>query len=121
VCLDDVDKENDASSQADETETKEIDTTTIAGLLETCVIIWEGIKDQLDKVCFIHGKLLYLTLNKIVVVVNLCILINVRGQLHGRKSCSFPHSHICCFIIVTNSLSSGLEISVGHGHCATHS
>ena len=69
-------------------------------------------------------------------VVNLCILINVRGQLHGRKSCSFPHSHRCCFVcmlfntkdssyimccIVTNSLSSGLKISVGHGHFATHS
>ncbi|CAB3996367.1 Condensin-2 complex subunit G2, partial [Paramuricea clavata] len=46
---DDVDKENDASSQPDETETKGIDTITIAGLLETCVIVWEGIKDQLDK------------------------------------------------------------------------
>ena len=55
MCLDDVDRENDTSSlgDADETkyETNEIDTAAIAGLLETCVIVWEGIKDQLDKVC----------------------------------------------------------------------
>jgi hypothetical protein len=59
----DVDKENDASSQvdADETEigTNEIDAATTASLLETCVIVWEGIKDQLDKVCSLleMGKL----------------------------------------------------------------
>lgn len=51
---DDIDKENNASSQVDadenENEANDTDTTTIAGLLETCVIIWEGIKDQLDKV-----------------------------------------------------------------------
>ena len=53
MCLD-ADKENDASSQGDaneaEYETNEIDTATTAGLLETCVIVWEGIKDELDKV-----------------------------------------------------------------------
>ena len=48
-------KENDASSQGEPEETEcwnnDNDYTTIAGLLETCVIVWEGIKDQLDKVC----------------------------------------------------------------------
>ncbi|XP_028391007.1 condensin-2 complex subunit G2-like [Dendronephthya gigantea] len=48
-----VDKENDAASQDEPEETEhwnnDNDCGTIAGLLETCVIVWEGIKDQLDK------------------------------------------------------------------------
>lgn len=52
----DVNKENNAVCHDDELEQDEMDTSTIAGVLETCVIVWEGIKDQLDKVCLIDGE-----------------------------------------------------------------
>lgn len=54
--LENVDKENDENvgQEGSEEDNSDVNITTIAGLLETCAIIWGGIKEQLEKVMHFH-------------------------------------------------------------------
>lgn len=48
--LEEVNKENSNNSSIEMDKVDEHDKIIVAGLLETCVIIWEGINDELEKV-----------------------------------------------------------------------
>lgn len=56
-CILDVNKENEESVNIEQEhvgeDMTEVDIATLAGLLETCAIIWEGIKDHLEKVLYV--------------------------------------------------------------------